>query len=165
VLPQHAQCRLQHSQLSTPPHLLFDIADLPGGSYRAVERCRRSGMTRGGVLALLVARWSCRDNAPPAPRTGPGRGRTGQLYPGQHPALIDDGTWTMQSKQFCRAGNLSSSRRRGWPNSICRSTGPSSTDSLRADLSLGLTRPRSPRSGKRLWKPVPFKVGLPQCPA
>jgi hypothetical protein len=28
-------------------HLPIDTADLPSRSYRAVARCRRSGMTRG----------------------------------------------------------------------------------------------------------------------
>ena len=47
ALPEHAWCRSQHLQLSTPPHLPIHPSDLPSRSYCRMARCRRSGMTHG----------------------------------------------------------------------------------------------------------------------
>src|SRR5215467_10810648 len=49
-------CGSQHLQPATPPHLPIDIAGLPSRSYRAVARCRRSGMTRGASWLSVRAR-------------------------------------------------------------------------------------------------------------
>jgi hypothetical protein len=139
-----------------------------------------------------------------------------QLYPGQHPALIDADSWaavkaiargrawfeelatgrarSLQelakrdgisrryirrlvglaflsrswSRRSCRAGNPSSSPRHGCPNSICRWTGPNSTNCSQANRKLRqmCPRPRDDRGRASFAKGQNFReVGLDQCPS
>src|SRR6267154_3531393 len=44
ALPQHARCRPQHIQSSTPPHLPVDAEGLPSRSGGAVAECCRSSI-------------------------------------------------------------------------------------------------------------------------
>jgi transposase-like protein len=56
ALPEHAWCRSQHLQLSTPPHLPIHPSDLPSRSSCRMARCRRSAMTHGEPWLSMHAR-------------------------------------------------------------------------------------------------------------
>jgi hypothetical protein len=56
ALPQHAQCRSQHLQLSTPPHLPIHPAHIPSRSYCRMARRSRSGMTHAELRLSMRAR-------------------------------------------------------------------------------------------------------------
>src|SRR5712671_1863539 len=62
ALPQHARCRPQHIQSSTPPHLPVDAEGLPSRSGGAVAECCCSGM-KSACSRLTSACDRCRDKA------------------------------------------------------------------------------------------------------
>src|SRR5882757_9338657 len=67
ALPQHARCRPQHIQSSTPPHLPIDAEGLPSRSDGAVAECCRSSM-KSACSRLTSACDRYRDKAEPRQR-------------------------------------------------------------------------------------------------